>query len=447
MKKILTTVFCVIVCLGQFVYGQDELEIDGTSNADIKLTAPNSKYLRFNEGTTQKGIFGHAGTDMYLWNYETNGDLYLGVNAGTDFAIKDGGFIGMGTTNPQENLHLVGAGNCDMRIEAGGAKYIRFYEGTAQKAFLGHSGTNIVISNLETNGDIIFGVDGGAQEMVLETGGELGIGTLSPEARLHVSNGNGPSTGSSLATDLLIEDNTQAYVTMNGGTYAGMTFSDEGNYLQAGYLYSVSANRLDLRTGNASNRMSILNNGLVGVNDINPSAMLHIKQQGTSEEGLAIENDTDTDTWSFEIGGNNLNMYFNGTFKGAFDDATGDYNASDRRLKKNIETIEDGSLEKLLQLRAKTYHYIDDETMDQKAYGFIAQEVQQVFPDFVQEVDDGSGFLSMNYGNVGVVTVKAVQELNAKVVALENELAQKDKEMEALKANFEARLQALEQSK
>lgn len=452
MKKLLTTVFCVIVCLGQFVYGQEELEVDGAFTADIKLTAPGSKYLRFHEGGSLKGIFGHSGTDLFLWNYESGGDLNLGVNSGTDMTIEDGGFIGMGTTNPEENLHIVGSGNCDLRMEAGGAKYIRFYEGTAQKAFLGHSGTDIVISNFETSGDIVFGVDGGVQEMVLETGGELGVGTLAPEARLHIHNGDGLGVSSANSLiDLVVEDNSSSYIGFNASGWAGCMFNDDGSLYRAGYLFNTSSDRLSMKTGGVDNRMSVEEDGLVGINDITPSAMLHIKQQGSDEEGLAIENDGDTDTWSFEVGSNDLNIYFNDTYKGAFDDNTGNYTASDLRLKKNIEVINDGALDKLMKLVAKTYHYNHDETMDRKAYGFIAQEVREIFPDFVQEVDDGSGLLSLNYGNVGVVTVKALQELNDKVARLEKELTKKheelvkkEKENEALKANFEQRLAKLE---
>lgn len=445
MKKLLTTVFCVIVCLGQFIYGQDELEVDGSFSADIKLTASGPKYLRFHEGGALKGIFGHSGTDLFLWNYESGGDLNLGVNSGTDMTIEDGGFIGMGTTNPEENLHIVGSGNCDLRMEAGGAKYIRFYEGTAQKAFLGHSGTDIVISNFETSGDIVFGVDGGVQEMVLETGGELGVGTLAPEARLHIYNGDGLGVSSANSLiDLVVEDNSSSYIGFNASGWAGCMFNDDGSLYRAGYLFNTGSDRLSMKTGGVDNRMSVEEDGLVGINDITPSAMLHIKQQGSGEEGLAIENDGDTDTWAFEIGANDLNLYFNGVIKGSWDDAGGDYSPSDRRLKKNIETIGNGVLDKLLQLDAKTYYYKDDETMDRKAYGFIAQEVQEIFPDFVKEVDDDSGLIGVNYGNVGVVTVKAVQELNDKVASLENDLAKKDKEIEALKASFEQRLAKLE---
>jgi hypothetical protein len=54
---------------------------------------------------------------------------------------------------------------------------------------------------------------------------------------------------------------------------------------------------------------------------------------------------------------------------------------SDRRIKKDIEDIDDVSaLEKLRLLMPKTYKYKDKKLHDQRVYGFIAQEVGEVLP-------------------------------------------------------------------
>lgn len=447
MKKFTLTLFSFLILgIGQGVFAQDQLEVDGTSTANLRITAPNSKYLRMFEGGTQKAIFGHNGTDIFIRNYETGGDVFIGADGGTDFTIESGGFIGMGTTNPGDNLHIAHPSNADIRMEAGGAKYMRFYEGATQKAFIGHSGTNIVISNLETNGDIFFGVDGGTQEMILETGGEFGIGTLLPEARAHVYNGSGASTADpDNEVDMIIEDNSSAYLEFNGMGLAGITFNDDNTSLRAGYLFNTLNDRLTLRTGGVNDRLIVRETGLIGINDVNPTAMLHIKQSGTEEEGLAIENDTDTDTWAFEIGANDLTLYFNGTDKGRFNDTDGNWiPMSDQRLKNSISDMAEGMLDELIKLQPKTYYFNDDKEMKQRAFGYLAQDVQKVFPDVVVEMDNGSGLLGLDYTKLGVVTVKAVQELNDKVASLENDLAKKDKEIEALKASFEQRLAKLE---
>ena len=59
---------------------------------------------------------------------------------------------------------------------------------------------------------------------------------------------------------------------------------------------------------------------------------------------------------------------------------------SDARIKKNIEDVSDDvCLKKLRELRPKTYNYIDTtQRTSSKVYGFIAQEVDEVFPEATQ---------------------------------------------------------------
>ena len=59
---------------------------------------------------------------------------------------------------------------------------------------------------------------------------------------------------------------------------------------------------------------------------------------------------------------------------------------SDERVKKDIQDIDDDSaLQKILSIEPKTYKYIDDvnnaKKNDQKIYGFISQQIEEVFPE------------------------------------------------------------------
>ncbi|APY08694.1 hypothetical protein BWZ20_10435 [Winogradskyella sp. J14-2] len=119
---------------------------------------------------------------------------------------------------------------------------------------------------------------------------------------------------------------------------------------------------------------------------------------------------------------------------------------SDRRLKKNIKTIDgENALNKLLALRGVTYEWNDDQTgIDRPKniqYGFIAQELMQVFPGKVTK--DNLGFYQTAYGDYDAVFVQAIKELNSKIETLEAEniiLKQQLKKYESL----EARILALE---
>ena len=101
-------------------------------------------------------------------------------------------------------------------------------------------------------------------------------------------------------------------------------------------------------------------------------------------------------------GGRNLNGDFT---------ATGNVTAfSDERLKENVETIE-GALDKVSQMRGVTYKFKSELNDGQRGTGVIAQEMQQVMPEVVQ---DGE-YLSVAYGNLVGVLIEAVKELKAEL--------------------------------
>jgi hypothetical protein len=86
---------------------------------------------------------------------------------------------------------------------------------------------------------------------------------------------------------------------------------------------------------------------------------------------------------------------------------------SDRRLKENIAALSDGSLDKILALKPVTFTMKKDPHGTE--LGFIAQEVEEIYPDLVKTANDNDKTKSLNY--VGMISpiVKAIQELNAKL--------------------------------
>jgi hypothetical protein len=76
---------------------------------------------------------------------------------------------------------------------------------------------------------------------------------------------------------------------------------------------------------------------------------------------------------------------------------------SDARVKENIKTIEN-ALEKVLSLRGVSYNRTDVEDKSEKI-GVIAQEVQEIIPQVVQEQEDGK--LGVAYGNLGGLFIEA----------------------------------------
>jgi trimeric autotransporter adhesin len=107
---------------------------------------------------------------------------------------------------------------------------------------------------------------------------------------------------------------------------------------------------------------------------------------------------------------------------------------SDARLKNQVNDYT-GALDRINALRPVRYHYKDAGKASFQPeglhIGFIAQEMQQVFPQWVSQGDDGYLMLSMR-GFEGVA-VRAMQELSAE-----------NAQMRAQNAALEARLRAIE---
>jgi hypothetical protein len=86
--------------------------------------------------------------------------------------------------------------------------------------------------------------------------------------------------------------------------------------------------------------------------------------------------------------------------------------ASDERLKNSIESLDsDSTIQKIRGLRPVRYYMNgQDSSTTEKQYGLIAQEVETVFPEFVQ-TNRSSGLKSVSYGGLVIPLVTAVQDI------------------------------------
>jgi hypothetical protein len=105
--------------------------------------------------------------------------------------------------------------------------------------------------------------------------------------------------------------------------------------------------------------------------------------------------------------------------------SAGDWLAnSDARLKKNIRHLDSGQmLEKLLALEGISYEWNDQVTgsfrPEGTQLGFTAQNIQQVFPDLVEE--DNLGYLQTAYGTYDPVVVEAIRALSETIAILQKD--------------------------
>lgn len=141
-----------------------------------------------------------------------------------------------------------------------------------------------------------------------------------------------------------------------------------------------------------------------------------------------------------DAGGGTLRMRLSST--GQLQTTTGTISTlSDARLKDEVQDYT-RALDQINALRPVSYHYRDAGKAAFQAegmhLGFIAQEVQQVFPEWVSQGDDGYLMLSMR--GFEAVAVRAMQELNAK----NDQLSEQNAALTARLATQDARLNALE---
>lgn len=102
-------------------------------------------------------------------------------------------------------------------------------------------------------------------------------------------------------------------------------------------------------------------------------------------------------------------------------------NASDARYKENIRPLAYG-LADVMRLQPRAYNMIDSK---QEQIGFVAQEVQDVLPELVETKTNSiteEERMTLSYGQMSAVLVKAIQELKA-------ELDQVKAELNTLKGN------------
>ncbi|HLK97951.1 MAG TPA: tail fiber domain-containing protein, partial [Hymenobacter sp.] len=118
--------------------------------------------------------------------------------------------------------------------------------------------------------------------------------------------------------------------------------------------------------------------------------------------------------------------------------ATNVVNVSDARLKTNISGVGYG-LDAVLAMRPVRYAWKKSPNQINQL-GFLAQEMQKVVPEVVNEGDDANHTMGINYVALVPVLVKALQEQQAQLDAMRG----RAEKAEAAVQSFESRLRALE---
>lgn len=238
--------------------------------------------------------------------------------------------------------------------------------------------------------------------------------------------------------------------TSNGGyglvgtTASSLWWGFYENGLYRGYLGSYAGKNEDVDFGTgggntlgslhltiaASPKLSIDSIGNVGIGTRFPKYRFQVDGvTGTfSDNGIRIQNTTASTGWSFYASSSGDMIIGKTGNLGTFNGITGVYSSlSDARLKTNIQSME-SVLSKLKTLDAKRYEYKFNNPNHIKSIGFLAQDVQTVFPELVMINTTGEGNpmvenqLTMDYSGLSVIAIKAIQEQQAVIEELKKEI-------------------------
>jgi hypothetical protein len=427
------------------------------TSAYIILDTVNSKFYHYNITSTYWALAGggtavttfSGGTTGLTPNTATSGAVTLGgtlavANGGTgadmsslpnNYLVRKnssgvfdtaaiyeaGGNVGIGTASPAYKLHVNGIANIDNSIygfTAGQSAY-KTYTKAARFEILSYQSvggppytkTMDIISNADTDVDseirfFTAASNSNPSEKIRILGnGNVGIGTTNPAYKLHV-NGIANIDNSIYgftAGQSAYKTYTKAarfeilsYQSVGGPPYTKTMdiISNADTDVDSEIRFFTAASN-----SNPSEKIRILGNGNVGIGTATPAVQFHTTSN-VRFAGLVNYDPVETDADGDIIDGG----------------------ASDFNLKNSIEPINYG-LNSINQLKPVSYLWNDvnrklDSTIPD--IGFIAQDVMDVIPEAVKS--NGDGDLQLNYKAITATLVKAIQEQQALIKALEQRI-------------------------
>ncbi|MEZ4966531.1 MAG: tail fiber domain-containing protein [Saprospiraceae bacterium] len=134
----------------------------------------------------------NLGNHVATQNINLNGNWLSGDGGDEGVFVRSNGFVGIGTSDPQENIHIF-ANTPALRIQGPvGNSVIQFFDAIENKAIIGwHTSDNLLKLNATGNLSNSLGVN-------IAPSGNVGIGTESPASRLDV---NGTVTATAFTGD------------------------------------------------------------------------------------------------------------------------------------------------------------------------------------------------------------------------------------------------------
>lgn len=388
-------------------------------------------------------ILGNTSTALEFWHgtFGVNTTKMLSLAAGTGAAtfssrVTANDFVFSGTNAVLQNI-----------VSAGTSPIYGYFQNTGGVFYFGRdnsSGTEFgagayssVLWNTGNNA-IVFATNN-TQKMTITSGGNVGIGTISPATKLTVY----PVTGVISGTNDAIRLQVSSYE--NGARNTIVWGQDAGNLALGRFGLEWNGNTSQMNfvwrdmynsAAGSSELMRLTGGGnlLIGTTSDNGQGRLRVNGNATiGNESVSnpafITFNNAANGYRFGVNGSCTQFEFtNGapTLVATIAGASGVYTAlSDVNKKKDFEDSNIG-LNEILQLKPTLFRFKDAEENSQKELGFIAQEVKEFIPQAYIESGEGEDiFIGLQDRPIIAALVKAVQEQQAQIEELKALIAAK----------------------